>query len=108
MNRDRYLERLERQRADRAEGRELAAREAMHLTYRGRVLCGDEQRSLLRISAAQIKQPLTRTRGQVNVYQRKLLDGHEVCPNCHKALHKLAEDMLQRVLAADVAVEVAL
>ncbi len=82
----------------------------MHLTLKGRVLCGDERNGLHRIHAASIKMPLRRSQAQVENWQRAMLSHRSLCDGCWQALQdeafRMAEELLQRVLDADAAREV--
>ena len=77
-----------------------------HLTFNGQLLCGCGNRALHRLPAAMIKQPLSRSLGQIGSLQRKLLQNRDLCPLCHKAIRSMAESLVARALAVDGALDI--
>ncbi len=59
-----------------------------HLTFNGQLLCGCGNRALHRLPAAMIKQPLSRSLGQIGSLQRKLLPMHGTASLLHMHILK--------------------
>lgn len=101
-HRDREIEKQHRARLRREEVRINNLRLATHLTFKGQVLCGEEDHSIRRIPASSLKKPLTRSLAQLENFHRKALDDGRICEKCHAVLPSLIEPFLERLLASDL------